>query len=182
MPLFFTNAHAKDLGTAYDYSFIGIDGTVLPLSDFEGKTLLIVNTASQCGFTKQYADLQAVYETYRERGLVVLGVPSNDFGGQEPGSDAQIKEFCEVNFDIDFPMTGKTVVTGEQSHPFYQWAANQVTALGRPRWNFHKYLIGPNGKLIDWFSSMTNPQDAKVIAAIERALPATATPVQAPAQ
>jgi glutathione peroxidase len=171
MPLFFTKAQAEQTESAHDFSFVSIEGELSPLSQYKGKVLLVVNTASQCGFTKQYSDLQKLYDTYKERGLVVLGVPSNDFGGQEPGSDSQIKEFCNVNFDIDFPVTGKSVVSGAQAHPFYEWAAAQVTSLGRPRWNFHKYLIGEDGKLVDWFSSMTNPMDDKVKTAIERILP-----------
>lgn len=178
MPLLFSHAPAAQQQSAHDFSFLSITGEVMPLSDYKGKVLLVVNTASQCGFTKQYADLQKLYEAYKDKGLVVLGVPSNDFGGQEPGSDSQIKDFCETNFDIDFPMAAKSVVKGEQAHPFYQWAAAQVTPLGRPRWNFHKYLIDTDGKLADWFSSMTNPQDEKVKAAIERLLPKQ-TPIPA---
>lgn len=167
----FARAQEGDPGTAHQFSFLGIDGTLLDLSQFAGKAILIVNTASRCGFTKQYADLQKLYDTYRERGLVVLGVPSNDFGGQEPGADGEIRQFCEINFNISFPLTGKTVVSGADAHPFYQWAGRQVNAFGRPRWNFHKYLLSPEGRLVDWFSSMTNPLDGKVTAAIERWLP-----------
>jgi glutathione peroxidase len=111
------------LTTAHEYSFQSIDGNPLPLSRYAGKAVLVVNTASMCGYTPQYADLEALWQRYRDRGLVVLGVPSNDFGGQEPGSAEQIKDFCEVNFAIDFPLTEKQVVTGPKAHPFYQWAA-----------------------------------------------------------
>lgn len=180
MSFTFARAQDNDPGSAWQFSFIGIDGKLLDLGQFDGKLLLVVNTASRCGFTKQYADLQKLYDTYRDRGLVVLGVPSNDFGGQEPGSDGEIKQFCETNFGIDFPMTGKSVVNGINAHPFYQWAARQVNAFGRPRWNFHKYLISPEGKLVDWFSSMTNPMDSKVTSSIERWLPQTAESVAEP--
>lgn len=180
MSFTFARAQDNDPGSAWQFSFIGIDGKLLDLGQFDGKLLLVVNTASRCGFTKQYADLQKLYDTYRDRGLVVLGVPSNDFGGQEPGSDGEIKQFCETNFGIDFPMTGKSVVSGINAHPFYQWAARQVNAFGRPRWNFHKYLISPEGKLVDWFSSMTNPMDSKVTSSIERWLPQTAESVAEP--
>lgn len=180
MTFTFARTPQHDPGTAWQFSFMGIDEQLLELRQFEGKLVLVVNTASRCGFTKQYADLQKLYDTYKDRGLVVLGIPSNDFGGQEPGSDAEIKEFCSLNYSITFPMTGRTVVSGSNAHPFYQWAALQVNAFGRPRWNFHKYLIGPEGKLVDWFSSMTNPMDSKVQASIERWLPQSAESLQLP--
>ncbi|ALG70377.1 glutathione peroxidase [Azospirillum thiophilum] len=160
--------------SAHDFTFQGIDGQPLPLSQFAGKTILVVNTASQCGFTPQYKGLEALWQRYRDRGLVVVGVPSDDFGGQEPGSAAQIKDFCEVNYSIDFPMTDKTVVSGDGAHPFYRWAADELGFLAKPRWNFHKYLIGPDGKLQSWFSTMTDPESEKVREAIETLLPATA--------
>ncbi|MDX1402124.1 MAG: glutathione peroxidase, partial [Kiloniellales bacterium] len=143
----------------------------LPLSSFKGKAVLIVNTASFCGFTHQYADLQAAWSRYREKGLVVLGVPSNDFGSQEPGSESEIKEFCEVNFDVDFPLTEKVHVKGQDAHPFYKWAAEQMGYAAIPRWNFHKYLVSPDGELIDWFATTTSPGSERVIAAIEASLP-----------
>jgi len=156
--------------TAHDFSFTAIDGGDLPLGDFEGQVLLVVNTASRCGFTSQYDGLQDLYETYKDKGLVVLGVPSNDFGGQEPGEAEEIKEFCEVNFNITFPMADKTKVKGEMAHPFYRWAADQVGVIAKPRWNFHKYLIGRDGRLIDWFSSPTHPSSGKMRRAVEAAL------------
>lgn len=158
-------------GTAHDFAFVSIEGEPLPLSDFKGKAVLLVNTASRCGFTPQYSDLQAVWERFREAGLVVLGVPSNDFGGQEPGSEAEIKTFCTVNFDVDFPMTEKVRVTGDRAHPFYLWAANQLGFAAKPRWNFHKYLIGPDGRLVDWFSTPTTPSSDRVTKAIQALLP-----------
>lgn len=153
--------------TAHDFTFTSIEGDPLSLADFRGKAVLVVNTASFCGFTKQYDDLQAVWERYRDRGLVVLGVPSNDFGNQEPGSAAEIKTFCEVNFAIDFPMTEKVKVKGKDAHPFYRWALATLGPEARPRWNFHKYLIDADGRLAGWFSTATEPTSRKVIDAIE---------------
>ena len=157
--------------TALDFSFTAIDGNSLPLSSFKGKAVLLVNTASHCGFTSQYGELQALWRRYRDRGFVVLGVPSNDFGGQEPGTNTEIKTFCEVNFDVDFPLTEKVHVKGEKAHAFYAWAEKELGALAKPRWNFHKYLIAPDGRLVDWFSSVTSPNSARLIQAIENVLP-----------
>ena len=152
--------------TAHDFVFDNIVGGSLPLADYRGKTVLLVNTASQCGFTGQYEGLQTLWETYRDRGLVVIGVPSDDFGGQEPGNAAQIKSFCEVNFGIDFPMADKVRVKGPEAHPYYQWIAKQGQ-LKVPRWNFHKHLIDRDGHLVDWFAPTTGPSSAKLISAIE---------------
>lgn len=163
-------AAAETMRSAHDFAFTSIEGQPLPLTDYRGKVVLVVNTASQCGFTHQYADLQAVWVRYRDQGLVVLGVPSNDFGSQEPGTEDEIKTFCEVNFDVDFPMTAKVRVTGNEAHPFYKWAAGEVGVVGVPRWNFHKYLIGPDGLLVDWFSTPTSPTSGKVTRAIEAQL------------
>jgi glutathione peroxidase len=160
--------------SAYDFRFTSIEGQPLPLAIYRGKVLLVVNTASRCGFTHQYGDLQAVWDSYRGRGLVVLGVPSNDFGAQEPGTEKEIKTFCQVNFDVDFPMTTKVHVKGDNAHPFYKWAGGQVGMAGVPQWNFHKYLIGPDGALIDWFSTPTAPTSGKIKRAIEAQLSKTA--------
>jgi glutathione peroxidase len=157
--------------TAYDFDFVAIDGQPLPLRHFAGKAVLVVNTASMCGYTPQYADLQALWEQYRDRGLVVLGVPSNDFGGQEPGGAEQIKDFCAVNFAVDFPMTDKQAVTGAQAHPFYQWARQELGSAAAPRWNFHKYLVAPDGRLADWFSTSTSPRSERVVKAVQAVLP-----------
>jgi glutathione peroxidase len=162
--------------SAYDFGFTSIEGESMPLSKLRGKVVLVVNTASFCGFTRQYGDLQAVWEEYRDRGLVVVGVPSNDFGNQEPGTEAEIKSFCEVNFDIDFPLTTKQKVVGETAHPFYVWAAGQAGPEGRPRWNFHKYLIGPDGQLAGWFPTRTAPTAPSVTEAIEVQLKRIETP------
>lgn len=156
--------------TAHDFELTAIDGTPMPMKQFKGKVVLLVNTASQCGFTPQYADLEKVYQQYRARGFVVLGVPSNDFGGQEPGTAAQIKEFCEVNFDIDFPLADKQVVRGPQAHPLYRWIAAELGEDALPKWNFHKYLIGADGRLIEGFATPVKPTDGKITRAIEMAL------------
>lgn len=156
---------------AHAFGFTSIEGEALPLESFAGKAVLVVNTASRCGFTRQYGDLQALWERFRDRGLVVLGVPSNDFGGQEPGSEAEIKEFCEVNFGVDFPMTEKVRVAGAQAHPFYLWARTTLGAEAAPRWNFHKYLVAPDGRLVAWFPTQTRPDAEAVIRAIQSNLP-----------
>ncbi|MDE1901784.1 MAG: glutathione peroxidase [Alphaproteobacteria bacterium] len=157
--------------TAYDFTFQKLrENAPLPLSDFEGKVLLIVNTASQCGFTPQYDGLEKLYNTYKDRGLVVIGVPSNDFGGQEPGTSDEIAHFCKINYGVTFPMTKKEVVSGAHAHPFYIWAKQTLGFGTAPKWNFHKYLIDRHGKLIDYFNSTTSPESDRVKKAIEKAL------------
>ena len=168
------NEGQRSTRSAHDFAFTAIEGHPLPLAAYRGKAVLLVNTASQCGFTHQYETLQRVWERYRERGLVVLGVPSNDFGGQEPGSEKEIKQFCEVTFGLDFPLTTKQRVKGEQAHPFYRWAAGELGEAATPRWNFHKYLIAPDGRLVDWFSTPTPPNSERVRRAIEAHLPKSA--------
>jgi glutathione peroxidase len=157
-------------GNAYQFSFVSIDGKPMPLSEFKGKTVLVVNTASQCGFTPQYTQLEAVYKKYKDKGLVVLGVPSNDFGGQEPGSNAEIKKFCEGNYDVDFPLTTKYDVKGPEAHPFFQWAASTGGDAAIPKWNFHKLLLDGNGNLIAEFPTKVKPDAPDVTKAIETAL------------
>ena len=152
---------------AYDYSFPALTGGTLDLSDYNAKVLLIVNTASACGFTPQYEGLQALYERYCDRGLVVIGVPSNDFGRQEKGTSREIQTFCDTRFHISFPMTDKITVKGKQAHEFYQWATSMVGFAGRPRWNFHKYLIDRSGQISDWFSARTAPDSPKMTKAID---------------
>ncbi len=156
-------------GSAYDYTFTSIDGAPLPLEKFKGKAVLLVNTASQCGFTPQYEGLQALWEKYRDQGLVVLGAPSNDFGGQEPGSEKEIKKFCTMNFNVNFPLTSKIVTKGAAAHPFYKWARAQIGS--GPQWNFHKYLIDANGHLVGSYPSLVKPMSKKLRRAIEAALP-----------
>ncbi|NIA71527.1 glutathione peroxidase [Pelagibius litoralis] len=157
--------------SAHDFGFTSIEGEALPLSTYAGKAILLVNTASRCGFTHQYAGLQSLWERYGERGLVVLGVPSNDFMNQEPGSAKEIKEFCEVNFGINFPMTEKQRVIGREAHPLYRWIEGELGREGRPRWNFHKFLIAPDGAVVAGWSTRTPPLDRKIIAAVEQILP-----------
>jgi glutathione peroxidase len=151
-------------------SLPAINGGQITPSTLSGKVVLVVNTASQCGFTPQYQGLEALWREYRDKGLVVLGIPSNDFGGQEPGSDAQVASFCEINYGVDFPLLSKQTVSGMAAHPFYRWAAERTGPLGVPRWNFHKILVGRDGRLVDWFSSLTPPDAGRLRAAIDRAL------------
>lgn len=157
--------------TAHDFSFKSIDGADLSLSDYAGKTVLVVNTASQCSFTAQYAGLESLHEQYGPKGLVVLGVPSNDFGGQEPGTEGEIATFCETSFGVKFPMTAKAVVLGDDAHPFYKWARDQLGEGLAPKWNFHKYLFGKDGKLLTAVGSAVEPTSDEARAAIEAALP-----------
>ncbi|MGY0712904.1 glutathione peroxidase [Azospirillum argentinense] len=147
-----------------------IDGGTLTPDAFRGKAVLVVNTASQCGYTGQYEGLQKLWAGRRDRGLVVLGVPSNDFGGQEPGSNAQVASFCELNYGVDFPLMEKQSVTGPQAHPLYRWAAAVTGPQGVPRWNFHKILIGRDGRLLEWFGSSVTPDSATLTAAVDKAL------------
>lgn len=157
--------------TAYDFSFTSInENKKLSLGDFKGKVIVIVNTASKCGFTSQYADLEKIYEEYEDKGLVIIGVPSNDFGGQEPGSNEEIATFCQMTYAVKFPMAQKEKVSGDNAHPFYIWA-KEILGFGTgPKWNFHKYLINRQGKLIDYFYSTTSPQSDRFKIAIEAAL------------
>lgn len=153
--------------SAFDFSFKSIDGSDMALSQWRGKALLVVNTASFCGFTKQYAGLQELWSKYEDKGLVVIGVPSNDFGEQEPKSEGEIKKFCEGAFGVTFPLTEKQAVLGETAHPFYKWAA---AAAGPPAWNFHKYLIGRDGRLVQAFSSRMTPASEELTGWIDKAL------------
>jgi len=155
---------------AWDFTFDGIEGDPLPLSQFRGKVLLVVNTASFCGFTNQYAGLRRLHERFGDRGLVVIGVPSADFR-QEKETNAAVKQFCEVEFGIDFPLAAITRVTGRDAHPFYRWAAN---AASPPRWNFHKYLVGRDGRIAGSWGATTAPESPAILGAIERALAAAA--------
>ena len=155
---------------AYDFKFNDLDGSELSLSKFKRKVIVVINVASQCGFTNQYEDMQLVWEKYQQKGLIILGIPSNDFGKQEPGSNKEIKNFCEAKFGISFPMTEKVSVKGDQAHPFYIWAKENYGNSAIPKWNFHKIVIGKDGKIIDTFASMTKPTSKKFIALIEKAL------------
>lgn len=161
---------SSDGTDAYDFSFTAINGEPMPLEQFRGRVLLVVNTASKCGFVGQYDGLEALWKRYGDRGLVVIGVPSNDFGGQEPRQEQEIVDFCRLNYGVSFPLTAKTEVTGEKAHPFYRWAGEKAGLLGRPKWNFHKYLVGSDGQLLDWFATTTKPEDEKIVTAIEKSL------------
>lgn len=155
---------------AYDFSFKNIDGGQLPLSKYKGKAVLVVNTASFCGFTPQYEGLEHMYKEYKGKGLVVLGVPANNFGAQEPGTNEEIKKFCEGKYDIDFPLASKVSVKGDDAHPFYKWAAETLGEDKAPKWNFHKYLINAKGELVASFATRTVPDAPEVKAAVDQAL------------
>lgn len=166
-----SSAHAAATATAYDFVFKTLsDEQPMPLAAYRGQVLLIVNTASRCGFTDQYAGLEKLYQLYQAQGLVIIGVPSNDFGGQEPGSNAEIATFCKLNYGVTFPLAAKEVVTGAQAHPFYRWAKDTLGFAAAPKWNFHKYLINRRGQLVDYFHSTTSPDAAKIKRAIKAAL------------
>ena len=164
---FFGKAEAKYNKLFYDMSIKSITGTEINLSVYKNKTILLVNVASKCGFTKQYSELQKLYDQYKEKGLVVIGVPSNQFGGQEPGSNEEIKNFCETNFNITFPMTDKVDVKGDNVHELYLWAKENFGKSTIPRWNFHKILINKEGKIQNTFSSFTSPLSKKIVNEIE---------------
>ena len=156
--------------TAYDFSFKSIDGKPLPLSNFAGKAVLVVNVASQCGLTPQYSGLEALWKEKGGKGLVVLGVPANDFGAQEPGTENEIKTFCETRFNVDFPMTAKEHVIGSEAHPLYKWIAGELGEGAAPKWNFHKYLFNKDGSIAGTFGSRTEPNAPDLNAAIDEAL------------
>ena len=155
--------------TAYAFSFDGLDGGSFRLAEHSGKPILIVNTASLCGYTPQYAGLEELWKRYRDRGLLVIGVPSNDFGGQEPGGATEIDKTAHGEYGVSFPLAAKADVKGPSAHPFYKWAALERPGDG-PRWNFHKYLVGHDGHIAAAFSSQVEPTDPRVIGAIEREL------------
>ena len=170
MSIFATNVSGNYDKLAYDFDFSDLDGSTLNLSEFKNKVIVVINVASQCGFTKQYEDMQKIWEKYQARGVIMLGIPSNDFGNQEPGSNQEIKNFCEAKFGISFPMTEKVSVKGESAHPFYKWAKENHGKSAVPKWNFHKIIIGKNGKIVDTFASITNPSSKKFVEALEKAL------------
>jgi glutathione peroxidase len=157
--------------TVYGLSFDSLHGgKKIELSQFKNKVILIVNTASKCGFTPQYATLETLYKQYKDQGLVIIGVPSNDFGQQEPGANQEIETFCKVNFGVTFLMAAKSPVTGASAHPFFV-LARQVLGFGSaPKWNFYKYIVGRNGQIVTYFSSVTKPDSPEFVKAIESAL------------
>ncbi|MEQ8604323.1 MAG: glutathione peroxidase [Marivibrio sp.] len=169
IPLGVAPARAAD--GAHAFSFPGIDGRALSLADFAGAPILVVNTASFCGFTDQYEALQALYARYRDRGFAVVGVPSNDFGRQEPGTAEEIQAFCTGVYGVEFPLADKQTVRGPDAHPFYLWARDALGPENAPRWNFHKYLVGPDGALAAAFPSRVRPDAPELLQAIERLLP-----------
>ncbi|MEM7226207.1 MAG: glutathione peroxidase [Pseudomonadota bacterium] len=156
--------------SAHDFSFPALDGGEIPLADFAGRAVLLVNTASECGYTPQYADLQKLWSDYQGKGLTVLGVPSNDFGRQEPGDGAAIRAFCTERYQVDFPMTAKQQVIGGAAHPFYRWVEAEIGEAGAPRWNFHKYLIAPDGSLAGLWPSEVGPLDPEITGAVDALL------------
>ncbi len=165
-------AHATDAraGTAWEHSFRAIDEGKLDLAQYKGRVLLVVNTASFCGFTHQYTGLQKLWENYEDKGLVVIGVPSNDFGDQEPKAEGEIKTFCEGAFGVTFPLAAKYSVRGPNAHPFYKWVTSVLGASATPRWNFTKILVGRDGVPVASFGSSVTPSSVQLVSAIEREL------------
>lgn len=156
--------------TAHDFTLPSIGGGEIRLEDFAGQAVLLVNTASACGFTPQYRDLEALWRERKGKGLVVLGVPSNDFGAQEPGANDAVRAFCEKNYGVTFPLAGKQAVIGAGAHPLYRWIAGELGEGAAPKWNFHKYLIGPDGALAGAWPSKVGPKSPEITKAIDAAL------------
>lgn len=154
----------------YDFARKDIDGKERKLSEFKGKVVLVVNVASKCGLTKQYAGIEALYRKYRDKGLVVLGFPANNFGGQEPGTEAEIKQFCKGTYDVTFPMFSKISVKGEDIDPLYSWLIGQSGKSDDIEWNFAKFVVGRDGKRVLRFSPKTTPEAPEFVAAIEKEL------------
>ena len=155
---------------AYDFKFINIDGSQLHLNIFKNKVIVVINVASQCGFTKQYEDMQKIWDKYQSKGVIMIGVPSNEFGQQEPGTNEQIKNFCESKFGITFPITEKISVKGKNAHPFYMWAKENYGKSAIPKWNFHKIIINKSGKIENTFTSFTKPSSKKFISVLEKTI------------
>ncbi len=166
---FFKNTANSNDKNFYDFQINDISGEVINFKDYKNKVILIVNTASYCGFTKQYTDLQNLWEKYKTQGLIVLGIPSDSFN-QEKKANKEVKEFCEVNFNISFPLSEITNVKGENAHPVFKWAKESFGNSAVPKWNFHKILINKDGQIIDTFASFTNPMSSKIIKKIEKSL------------
>ena len=162
---FFSNGNAKYEQLATNFKFTGINGNVIDINEYKDKVIIVVNVASRCGFTNQYEDLQKLWASYKNEGLIIVGVPSDNFR-QEPGTNKEIKDFCETTFGIDFPITEKTKVIGKDAHPFFIWAKENYGKSAVPKWNFHKIIIGKNGKVVNTFSSITNPSSKKFIEVI----------------
>ena len=167
---FSNKATAKYNKLIYDFEIASINGEKINFSKYKDKVILLVNVASKCGFTKQYKDLQELWKRYKSKGLVVIGFPSNQFGSQEPGNDKDIKKFCEVNYNIDFPIVSKTEVKGENAHEIYKWALKNYGKSAVPKWNFHKILINSEGKVEDTYLSFVKPMSKKIVNKIEKLL------------
>ena len=166
--IFSTKSMSSDK-SFHDFSIESISGGDISLSDYKNKVVLLVNTASQCGFTPQYAGLQKIYDRYKDDGFVVLGVPSDDFN-QELSSDDDVKKFCEIRYGVNFPLTSIQKIKGDGAHPLYKWISGNTSVIGQPRWNFHKYLISKEGQVLNWFSSMTSPTSDGLLKQVEQAL------------
>ena len=169
MFFFKSNVNANYDKIFYDFKIESITGETIDFNEYKNKVILIVNTASYCGFTKQYTDLQELWDKYKSRGLIVLGVPSNSFN-QEKNKNSEVKEFCEVNFNINFPLSAITEVKGDNAHDLFKWAKNNHGKSAIPKWNFHKILINKEGKVEDTFTSFTNPMSKKIVGKIENIL------------
>ena len=169
MFFFKNNVNANYDKIFYDFKIESITGETIDFNEYKNKVILIVNTASYCGFTKQYTDLQELWDKYKSRGLIVLGVPSNSFN-QEKNKNSEVKEFCKVNFDIDFPLSTITEVKGDKAHDLFKWAKNNHGKSAIPKWNFHKILINKEGKVEDTFTSFTSPMSKKLVDKIENIL------------
>ena len=169
MFFFKSSSHANYEKIFYDFKINSISGDIIDLNDFKGKPVLVVNTASYCGFTKQYDDMQELWQRYKDKGLIVLGIPSNSFN-QEKKDNSDVKEFCEVNFNINFPLTEITDVKGDNAHEIYKWAKENFGKSAIPKWNFYKILINKEGKIEDTYASLTNPTSKKIINKVESLL------------
>ena len=167
---FFGKVEAKYNKLFFDLNIKDINGQEIDLNQYKNKTILIVNVASKCGFTKQYDGLQKLYDKYREKDFIVIAIPSNQFGGQEPGTNEEIKKFCEMNFNITFPITNKVNVKGDNAHEIYTWAKENYGKSAVPKWNFHKILINKNGKIQNTFGSFIDPLSNKITKEIEKIL------------
>ena len=167
--MFFSTKSTSSDKSFHDFSIESIAGGDIRLADYKNKVVLLVNTASQCGFTPQYAGLQKIYDRYKDDGFVVLGVPSDDFN-QELSNDDDVKKFCEIRYGVNFPLTSIQKIKGESAHPLYKWISGNTSVIGQPRWNFHKYLISKEGQILNWFSSMTSPTSEGLLNQVEQAL------------
>lgn len=163
-------SNSEEPAMVYDVDFKSIRGEDLTFERYKGQVVLVVNTASRCGYTGQYAGLEELYQTFKDQGLVVLGVPANNFGGQEPGSEEQIKSFCEINYGVTFPLTSKVEAVGPDQHAFWGAAKQALGDKAEPKWNFHKVLVGRDGRFIQAYPSAIRPADGELVADIENAL------------